>query len=427
MIIQEYNEVIEDYYLNLHLNLLLHTEPRRVVTVLEEASANKVKYDLHEALKISLELDYPDKNRVENYLFEKLGDVERCVTSYLKILEELLWEYADLYESTSEISEEKERNTARNSNNNEDEDYEFTPTRKETHKLSMIISGLMQSNKILSQNQSKLLEMEEEIAEVFEELTELIFRQPIKKYEYLSEPLDKLLDFSDAIKNQKLREKEHYNKIIGYYLGKIIVECFEKGYLSFFVKWMRRETRIGIHSIRKHLVEGYRKVTSQATLLQNMSVIDENVLVRNIREMLDLLELSVYCEDVCPICTMNFHQSDEALLFNCGHLFHKSCIEEDDNGEDFCWECVHADQIKAMVDYPDVSLVTVLRKYSQKKAGGRQVPNTRDKKERVVSVGQKRANRLAMFDKKVTSLQDQAEILDLQLEIEDFYRQEEVD
>ena len=86
MIIEEYNEAIEDYYLNLHLNLLLHEEPSRVVSVLEDAWGKKVKYDLHEALKISLDLEYPDKNRVETYLFEKLGDVERCVRSYLKIL-----------------------------------------------------------------------------------------------------------------------------------------------------------------------------------------------------------------------------------------------------------------------------------------------------------------------------------------------------
>ena len=93
---------------------MLHEEPSRVVSVLEDSWSKKVKYDLHEALKISLDLEYPDKNRVETYLFEKLGDVERCVRSYLKILEELLWEYADLYESTSEISEEKEKRTSKN-------------------------------------------------------------------------------------------------------------------------------------------------------------------------------------------------------------------------------------------------------------------------------------------------------------------------
>lgn len=54
MIIEEYNESIEEYYLGLHLKLLLTEEPHRVISVLEEASAKKVKYDLHEALKISL-------------------------------------------------------------------------------------------------------------------------------------------------------------------------------------------------------------------------------------------------------------------------------------------------------------------------------------------------------------------------------------
>lgn len=55
---------------------------------------------MQEALKISLELeDYSYKNRLETYLFEKLGDVEKCIGSYLKILGELFWEYIDLYET----------------------------------------------------------------------------------------------------------------------------------------------------------------------------------------------------------------------------------------------------------------------------------------------------------------------------------------
>ena len=69
---------------------------------------------------------------------------------------------------------------------------------------------------------------------------------------------------------------------------------------------MKKENRIGIHSIKKHLIEGYQKVTSQATLLQNMSVIDENVLVQNIKGMLEVMELSVYSENLCPICVMPF-------------------------------------------------------------------------------------------------------------------------
>ena len=68
-----------------------------------------------------------------------------------------------------------------------------------------------------------------------------------------------------------------------------------------------------------------------------------------------------------------------------------------------------------MVDYPDASLVKLLNKYCLKKSAKREVERNKQKKPRVVTVEQKRMNRLGIFDKKVTSLRDQAEILDMQL------------
>lgn len=51
---------MEEYYLNLYLKLLVQEEPERVVGVLEEELARKggkIKYDLQEALKVSLEIE----------------------------------------------------------------------------------------------------------------------------------------------------------------------------------------------------------------------------------------------------------------------------------------------------------------------------------------------------------------------------------
>lgn len=59
-----------------------------------------IKYDMQEALKVSLEIeDYEEKNKVQTYLYEKLGEVEKCIASYLKILEKLFWDYIDVYEN----------------------------------------------------------------------------------------------------------------------------------------------------------------------------------------------------------------------------------------------------------------------------------------------------------------------------------------
>ena len=46
------------------------------------------------------------------------------------------------------------------------------------------------------------------------------------KYEYLSAPLDGIINISQQIKAQKVREKDHYQKIVGYYLGKIVLQAF---------------------------------------------------------------------------------------------------------------------------------------------------------------------------------------------------------
>ncbi len=51
---------VEEYYLNLYLKLLVQEEPERVVGVLEEElgrKGGKIKYDLQEALKVSLEIE----------------------------------------------------------------------------------------------------------------------------------------------------------------------------------------------------------------------------------------------------------------------------------------------------------------------------------------------------------------------------------
>lgn len=39
----------------------------------------------------------------------------------------------------------------------------------------------------------------------------------------------------------------------------------------------------------------------------------------------------------------------EALLFNCGHVYHKGCIEQV-NDQDFCFYCVSKHQYQSMIE-----------------------------------------------------------------------------
>lgn len=40
------------------------------------------------------------------YLYEKIGEIQKCIGSYIKILEQLFWEYIDIYENTQEKDKE---------------------------------------------------------------------------------------------------------------------------------------------------------------------------------------------------------------------------------------------------------------------------------------------------------------------------------
>eukprot|EP01156_Anaeramoeba_ignava_P001854 Anaeramoba_ignava/a2041_18.p1 GENE.a2041_18~~a2041_18.p1 ORF type:complete len:609 (+),score=159.35 a2041_18:730-2556(+) len=42
---------------------------------------------------------------------------------------------------------------------------------------------------------------------------------------------------------------------------------------------------------------------------------------------------------ICPICSGKIVQSDDVVLFFCGHTFHKSCLREKTSNQPFCTEC----------------------------------------------------------------------------------------
>jgi hypothetical protein len=43
------------------------------------------------------------------------------------------------------------------------------------------------------------------------------------------------------------------------------------------------------------------------------------------------------------------------------------------------------------------------------------------RRDALISVGKKRANRLALYDKKATAIENQAEIIDIRLTIDEYY------
>jgi hypothetical protein len=110
------------------------------------------------------------------------------------------------------------------------------------------------------------------------------------------------------------------------------------------------------------------------------------------------------------------------MLFNCGHLFHEVCIEKDGNGMEYCWQCVNDNQIRTMINHSEINMVTLLKKFAERKVLGRTSEKEEKVKEVVTVTGnKKRGNRFGIFDKKIASVDTQAEILDLKLEIAEYY------
>ena len=195
----------------------------------------------------------------------------------------------------------------------------------------MMVDALFKT-KFTNLHQSKNYELEGEYSLTFKQLIELIFRQPIKQYDYLAIPLTSINDFIQHLSTQKLQYKKRYIKMISYYLGKIVIESFQKGYLEYFIRWLIESESNLLSHIKKYLIEGFTRLLSQNNLLINMTQIDRNVLVLNINESLLLMENSIACDGRCSICEEKFElergkYNEEGLLFSCGHLFHRNCIE----------------------------------------------------------------------------------------------------
>lgn len=75
-----------------------------------------------------------------------------------------------------------------------------------------------------------------------------------------------------------------------------------------------------------------------------------------------------------------------------------------------------------MIDHTEMSMVTILDKYCEKKITTRSKEKEEEKaKEVIISTNKKRMNRLGIFDKKVNSIDNQVEILDMKLEILEYY------
>ena len=196
----------------------------------------------------------------------------------------------------------------------------------------------MISHKLHTKSDTKRIELEQNISVQFKQLTDLIFRQSIKKYDYLKIPLDAMVSISEEFRHQKLKHKGHYLGMLGFYFGRIIVQCFEKNCFDLFNEWLRNQTKIDLNSLKKYLYDGYKKVISHETLLRNVSLLDKTILLQNVSETLLKVQKSVFSEALCSVCNQNFDEyQGESMLFNCGHLFHSTCVDQDENGQDYCW------------------------------------------------------------------------------------------
>jgi hypothetical protein len=103
----------------------------------------------------------------------------------------------------------------------------------------------------------------------------------------------------------------------------------------------------------------------QLVILKSMSNMEKKILIKEIIKSLKILEFCISSEAYCRVCNRQFgddYQNVEGLLFNCGHLYHRSCIDQI-NGEDYCYYCVSKNQYISMIENESLNLVELLTKY----------------------------------------------------------------
>ena len=102
-------------------------------------------------------------------------------------------------------------------------------------------------------------------------MQDLIFRQPVKKYEYISLPLNLMNHFFSEIQSQQLKNQAHYKSLLLFYFGEFIILAFEKGYIKYFNRWMQKSDKINLSSLKKYLISCYSSITQQRILLSSIS------------------------------------------------------------------------------------------------------------------------------------------------------------
>jgi hypothetical protein len=103
--------------------------------------------------------------------------------------------------------------------------------------------------------------------------------------------------------------------------------------------------------LQGYLVEGYEQMLMQLVILRSMAKMEKKMLLREISDTLRQLDFCISSAAFCFVCDRPFGDewSAEGLLFNCGHLYHRGCIEQV-NDQDFCFHCVSRNQYKSMIE-----------------------------------------------------------------------------
>lgn len=155
-------------------------------------------------------------------------------------------------------------------------------------------------------------------------------------------------------------------------MGALLVTLFERNCLLELSEWLQEERMDLLEFIllmKRHLATGFEQMFIRIAILERMAVMEKKILLKEIHEALQQLEFCISSEAYCFVCDRSFEEDYsrvEALLFNCGHLYHKGCIEQV-NDQDFCFCCVSKNQYQSMIENESLFLVELLKKFREKR------------------------------------------------------------
>jgi len=155
-------------------------------------------------------------------------------------------------------------------------------------------------------------------------------------------------------------------------IGVLIFDLARQGNIEYLVEEViDKYVNMDFREMRKHFYVTYKVLQETMRMLKNVSEVSKLHLLRFNTETRSNMVTSIAAESHCGVCRGILTEESQALLFNCGHLFHMDCtVCQDDN--DYCAECISKNYVSAMIDEPQLNLNQFLRDRALKLRSNRQ-------------------------------------------------------